>query len=77
VIPLISDKVNIAPDVAADGAGLMDTDSVEGTVRLLTAFQALSPDQRAKMRMRALECYQNRYALKNSAQAVYKALGIG
>jgi glycosyltransferase involved in cell wall biosynthesis len=77
VIPLISDKVNIAPDVAADGAGLMDTDSVEGTIRLLTGFQELNPEQRKQMRARAEECYRRRYALQNAAQEVYRALGIG
>jgi glycosyltransferase involved in cell wall biosynthesis len=76
LIPLISDKVNIAPDVTADGAGLMETDTVEGTVRLLTAFQKLTQDQVTAMRARALECYQRRYALKNAAQGVYKALGL-
>jgi len=77
VIPLISDKVNIAPDVAADGAGLMDTDTLEGTVRLLQMFQELAPDRIAAMRERALECYRRRYALGNAAQEVYKALGLG
>jgi glycosyltransferase involved in cell wall biosynthesis len=75
-IPLISDKVNIAPDIAADGAGLMDSDTVEGTVRLLTAFQRLDSNATAQMRERALACYQRRYALKNAAQEVYRALGV-
>jgi glycosyltransferase involved in cell wall biosynthesis len=77
VIPLISDKVNIAPDVAGDGAGLMETDTLEGTVRLLEGFQRLTRDQRAAMRARALNCYQRRYALKSAVQEVYKALGLG
>ncbi len=77
VVPLISDKVNIAPDVAGDGAGLMEADSVEGTVRMLTAFQKLDAGQLRAMRAHALECYQRRYALNNAAQAVYEALGIG
>ena len=76
VIPLISDKVNIAPDVARDGAGLMDSDTLEGTVRLLTAFQGILPDERAAMRERAQLCYRRRYALQNAAQEVYKALGL-
>jgi glycosyltransferase involved in cell wall biosynthesis len=76
VIPLISDKVNIAPDVAGDGAGLMETDTLEGTVRLLETFQGLTQDQRIAMRKCALECYQRRYALKNAVQEVYKALGL-
>jgi glycosyltransferase involved in cell wall biosynthesis len=75
-IPLISDKVNIAPDVAKDGAGLMENDDLEGTVQLIERFQALSPEQLAAMRQKALACYQNRYALQNAAQEVYKALGL-
>jgi glycosyltransferase involved in cell wall biosynthesis len=76
VIPLISDKVNIAPDVAADGAGLMEPDTLEGAIRLLQAFQELSPEQEKAMRASALECYHRRYALGNAAQEVYKALGL-
>jgi glycosyltransferase involved in cell wall biosynthesis len=76
VIPLISDKVNIAPDVAGDGAGLMETDTLEGTIRLLESFQALSAEQKIAMRKRALECYRRRYALGTAAQEVYKALGL-
>lgn len=32
---LLSDKVNIAEEIAVDGAGLMETDTLSGTVRLL------------------------------------------
>jgi glycosyltransferase involved in cell wall biosynthesis len=74
-IPLISDKVNIAGDVASDGAAIVETDTLEGTVRLLERFLALSPAQLKEMRIRGRQCYEKRYALKNAAQAVYKALG--
>ncbi len=77
VVPLISDKVNIAPDVAGDGAGLMEPDTLQGTVNLLTRFQSLTAQELATMRQRALDCYQERYALKTAAQEVYKALGLG
>ena len=76
VIPLISDKVNIAPEVMSDGAGLVGPDTVEGTKRLIINFQELSADQKRVMQNRALESYQSRYALKNSAEAVYRALGL-
>jgi glycosyltransferase involved in cell wall biosynthesis len=77
VIPLLSDKVNIAPDVAGDGAGFMEADTLEGTMRLLSAFQQLTQEQRTAMREQALDCYRRRYALGNAAQEVYKALGLG
>ncbi len=75
-IPLISDKVNIAPDVAADGAGIMESDDLAGTVQLIERFQALSAAERDAMSVAALECYQRRYALKSAAQEVYKAMGL-
>jgi glycosyltransferase involved in cell wall biosynthesis len=76
LIPLISDKVNIAPDVAADGAALMESDTLEGTVHLIERFQALSKEERRIMRINALTCYQRRYALGNAAHEVYRALGL-
>jgi len=76
VIPLISDQVNIAPDVAADGAGLMEPDTLQGTIRLIERFWALEPADVAAMRLAARACYEERYALKYSAQEVYKALGL-
>lgn len=75
-IPLVSDKVNIAPDVTGDDAGLMEPDTLEGTVRLLKRFQSLSEERKKQMRALALQCYSRRYALGNSAQEVYKALGL-
>jgi glycosyltransferase involved in cell wall biosynthesis len=76
VIALISDKVNIAPDVSGDGAGMMEPDTLQGTINLLNRFQGLRAEDLAAMRQRALDCYQNRYALKSAAQAVYQALGL-
>jgi glycosyltransferase involved in cell wall biosynthesis len=75
-IPLISDKVNIAPDVAADGAGLMEMDDLAGTIQLIVRFQAMRVAERDAMSVAALECYQRRYALKSAAEEVYKALGL-
>jgi len=77
VIPLISDKVNIAADVASDGAGLVEPDTLEGARRLIERLLAMSEDERNRMRELALECYRSRYALAGAAEAVYQALGIG
>jgi glycosyltransferase involved in cell wall biosynthesis len=76
VIPLISDKVNIAREIEADGAAIVDTDTQAGTVRLIDRFRALSGADRQTMRRKARTCYEDRYALKNAAQEVYKALGL-
>ena len=76
VLPLISDKVNIAPDVASDGACLIEPDTLDGTARLIERFNAMPEAARDTMRAAGLDCYQRRYALRNAAPAVYKALGL-
>jgi len=76
LIPLISDKVNIAAEIAGDGAGLMEPDTLEGTEQLIQRFLALSPEQLGQARIRAYECYQQRYALKNSTAVLYRAMGL-
>ncbi len=76
-IPLLSDKVNIAWEVASDGAALVEPDTLEGTRRLIERFNALSPETKADMRSRGFDCHSRRYALANSAAELYKAMGIG
>jgi len=76
LIPLISDKVNIAADVAGDGAGLMEPDTLDGARQLIQRFLAMSETERAVMRERGLACYQRRYALATAAQEVYRAMGL-
>ena len=76
VIPLISDKVNIAADVAEDGAGLVESDTLEGTVCLVERFELLNSGEKVQMKRNALASYQKRYALQDSASMVYRALGI-
>jgi glycosyltransferase involved in cell wall biosynthesis len=75
-IPLISDKVNIAPEVAADGAAFVEPDTAAGTVRLIERLLAATPVERAAMRQRARACYERRYSLRNAVQEVYGALGL-
>lgn len=75
-IPLISDKINIARDVESDAAAIVDSDTREGTIRLIERFLALSAEERNTMRQKARLCYEQRYALNNAAHEVYKALGL-
>ncbi len=76
LIPLISDKVNIAPDVAADGAGLMETDTQEGTLRLIERFQSMTDAERETMQSATLACYRRRYSLTDAPLVIYRALGL-
>ena len=67
---LISERVNIWREIVADGAGFADADTLTGTIATLDRWLALEPPQRALMRERAEQCYQNRFRIDAAAQRV-------
>ena len=69
---LLADKVNIAEEIAADGAGLVEPDTPDGTLRLLQRWLAMPEAERAGMRERALECYRRRYDMRRNAQTIIR-----
>jgi glycosyltransferase involved in cell wall biosynthesis len=69
---LISDKVNIAPDIAADRAGLMESDTAEGTQRLLTRWIAMSAADREAMGRQARVTFDHRYDMRTNANAIVR-----
>jgi glycosyltransferase involved in cell wall biosynthesis len=60
---LISDQVNIWPEIEADDAGLVAPDTLEGTRNLLERWLAFDEDERSIMRQRARACFEARYNL--------------
>lgn len=69
---LLSDKVNIAAEIAQDGAGLMETDTAAGTERLLERWMAMTEDERAAMGVRARECFYRRYDMRENAKTIVR-----
>ncbi len=69
---LLSDKVNIAPDVAANGAGLMAADTLEGTARLLREWIAMPLEEREKMDLRARKMFLERYDMRTNAAEIVR-----
>jgi glycosyltransferase involved in cell wall biosynthesis len=69
---LLADKVNIAEDIAEDGAGLMETDTPAGTLRLLQTWVGMSPQEKQDMAVRAYQCYHRRYDMKENAKAIIR-----
>lgn len=67
---LISDKVNIWREIQADGAGLVDVDTVEGTERSLRAWLALEGAQRGTMSVRASSSFTTRFAASSMARSL-------
>jgi glycosyltransferase involved in cell wall biosynthesis len=64
---LISDRVNIWREIAADGAGIVRPDTVEGTVDALRAWLALTPEEQGRMRDSSRRCFENRYRIERVA----------
>jgi glycosyltransferase involved in cell wall biosynthesis len=69
---LLADKVNIAEDIASDGAGLMELDTPQGTLNLLRRWIAMTPDERAAMAERAYQCFNTRYDMRENAKAIIR-----
>jgi glycosyltransferase involved in cell wall biosynthesis len=69
---LLSDKVNIAAEIAQDGAGLMETDTAAGTARLLERWMAMTGGEREAMGVRAAECFRRRYDLRENVKTIVR-----
>jgi glycosyltransferase involved in cell wall biosynthesis len=67
---LISDKVNIWPDIARDEAGIVNADSADGTYRSMTTLLGMQPEERLRMVKNGLACFRARYEMKRTAQAL-------
>ncbi len=73
---LLADKVNIAEEIAGDGAGLMEADTLDGTLRLLERWSAMSPAERVAMGQRARECFDKRYNMRRNAANIVRLFGM-
>lgn len=67
---LISNKVNIWPDVLADGAGIVNDDTAEGTYRSMAAFLSMCAEERRRMTENGLRCFRARYEITRTAKAL-------
>jgi glycosyltransferase involved in cell wall biosynthesis len=67
---LISDQVNIWPQIQSDQVGLVDNDTLEGTERLLRRWLALSPSERDAMARRTRTVFLERYSLRESVDVI-------
>lgn len=63
---LISDKVNIWREVEADGAALVESDTLDGTRRLLERWLALPAPERAAMAAAARPLFRERFDIASS-----------
>jgi len=69
---LISDQVNIWPEIYADGAGLVEPDTLDGTRKLLQRWLALSSEERHQMQRNANACFVARYNLDQNVSELVR-----
>jgi hypothetical protein len=72
---LLADKVNIAEEIAEDGAGLMEVDTAEGTLRLLQRWIGMTIEEREHMAHLAYQCFHRRYDMRENAKAIIRLFG--
>ncbi|MDO9405022.1 MAG: glycosyltransferase [Polaromonas sp.] len=69
---LISNKVNIWREIQADGAGIVQDDTVKGTAHALHQWLALSPQARKTMDQAALVCFDSRFRIDRVAESLIR-----
>lgn len=67
---LISNQVNIWPEIEADAVGLVDDDTPYGTERLLRRWFALSAEEREAMAARSRPSFLARYTMNRTAMVI-------
>jgi len=72
---LISNKINIYREIEEGFAGIIDDDSLEGTISILNKWFELSPVEKKKMSDSAFEVYLKYFSIKESARKLMEIIG--
>ena len=71
---LISDKVNIWREIKEDRAGLVESDDLDGTARLLNGWLTMEPESQRAMGAAALRCFTSRFEISRAAEHLIELL---
>ena len=71
---LISNRVNIWREIAADRAGYIESDDLEGTTRLLQRWIDTAPTERGTMRQNARRCFEQRFEIDRAVDSLLQIL---
>ncbi|HKM48925.1 MAG TPA: glycosyltransferase [Terriglobales bacterium] len=72
---LISDKVNIWREIAASEAGIVASDTLDGTKNLFTGWLGMSTEQQKHMRRQAKACFEVCFEVNRTASGFADILG--
>jgi glycosyltransferase involved in cell wall biosynthesis len=67
---LLTDKINIASEIALDHAGYVEADTLDGVECLLRRWIATPAAERSALSSRALACFERRYSMGETAIAI-------
>ncbi len=67
---LLTDKINIWPDILDDGAGIVSDDTAEGTYQSMVTFLEMSAEERQRMAENGVRCFRSRYEMKKTAKVL-------
>ncbi len=73
---LISNQVNIWREIQQAEGGYVDTDTIEGTERLITRWLDTPAPQWAAMRINARDCFTQRFHIDRTAESFIEAMEI-
>ena len=73
---LLSPAINIAADIEAAGAALVEPDTHRGTCQLLRRWLALDATARATMAANARRCFEQRYEITLASNSITRAIQI-
>jgi glycosyltransferase involved in cell wall biosynthesis len=71
---LISDKVNIWREIQADGVGIVNSDTVEGTEKTLRSWIALSKQAQDEMAKKAKVTFEKRFTVDAMADSLIEVI---
>jgi glycosyltransferase involved in cell wall biosynthesis len=71
---LISRKVNIWREVEADGAGLVEDDTLAGASEFFRSYLTLPDEKKLAMRLVARQCFERRFEIKKAADTLHDVL---
>jgi glycosyltransferase involved in cell wall biosynthesis len=71
---LISNRVNIWREIQADGAGYIEPDDFQGTIRLLQRWLDTPPRERDAMRQNARKCFERRFEINRAVDSLLQIL---
>jgi len=71
---LISDKVNIWREIEADGAGIVNADTIDGTENTLSQWLSLDAESRKKMAQQAKLGFEKRFTVDAMAKSLIEVV---